>query len=104
MASKIEPARLLGHWCHSHEEGGAGRMVLRPADYAFPPSRGRRGITLKEGGAAETQYPGPTDRTARAEGHWSLEGKRLTIDAHGWSGSYEIESADKDMIVLHQST
>lgn len=99
---EISPDQLLGTWRHSHEESHGDRIVLRPADFAFPASRGRRGITLRDRGVAEVEYPGPTDRTARALGRWALEGKRLMIDALGWSGTFEIEIAGKEMLVLRK--
>ena len=35
---------ILGQWIHSHEEDAKGVMVYRPANYSFPPSRGRVGV------------------------------------------------------------
>src|SRR5262245_50526487 len=35
------PEEVFGRWVHSREEDAGGVRVFRPADYQFPPSRGR---------------------------------------------------------------
>ena len=75
----VDRAALQGRWVHSHEEDSAGEMVFRPADHAFPPSRGRLGFELRaDGGYAETAI-GPTDRPEDVSGTWELEGDVLVI-------------------------
>ena len=51
MASS-EHAALAKTWIHSHEEDKGGLQVFRPADYAFPPARGRDALHLEAGGDA----------------------------------------------------
>ncbi len=41
------PPELFQHWMHSHEEDSGDVQVYRPADYDFPPARGRRGFELQ---------------------------------------------------------
>lgn len=77
-------------------------MVFRPADTDLPPSRGRQGFTLKTGGEAETSGPGPDDRRRGASGRWTLNGKRLHIDAPGFSGAFEVESVDGQRLVVRR--
>ena len=72
---------ILGRWIHSHEEDAEGVTVYRPADYAFPPSRGRTGFEFREGG--ELVYGGIArgDGTALSSGHWTLtEPNRISIE------------------------
>jgi hypothetical protein len=72
---------ILGRWIHSHEEDAEGVTVYRPADYAFPPSRGRTGFEFREGG--ELVYGGiaRADGTALSSGHWTLtEPNRISIE------------------------
>ncbi len=40
----VDRSRLCQRWIHSHEEDTDTEMVYRPADFAFPPSRGRTGF------------------------------------------------------------
>ena len=68
------PDELLGHWVHSHEEDSGGERVYRPADYDFPPARGRRGFELRPGGELVLYGPGATDRPEAATGRWSVSG------------------------------
>jgi len=67
------PDALQQHWVHSHEEDTDTEMVFRPASFAFPPSRGRRGFELKPGGVLVEVGPSPADRKQRSEGAWRLE-------------------------------
>jgi hypothetical protein len=71
---------LCRRWVHSHEEDTAGQRVFRPADYAFPPSRGRLSFELAADGTARVRRPGSSDRAVGTTGHWSLEGDRLELD------------------------
>src|ERR1041384_5695638 len=50
------------HWVHSHEEDTDTEMVLRPAGYKFPPSRGRSSFELKPDGRTDELYVGRTVR------------------------------------------
>ncbi len=75
-----ERDQLAGRWVHSHEEDSGDEMVFRPADYAFPPSRGREAIELHPDGSYTGSVPGPVDKPEATEGEWSLEdGGRLRL-------------------------
>jgi hypothetical protein len=77
-----EPDRLAGRWVHSHEEDTPEEMVFRPADYAFPPSRGREAIDLRPDGSYAGTVPGPVDKPVAGDtGEWTLEdgGRRLRL-------------------------
>ena len=64
---------ILGHWIHSHEEDTQDVMVYRPANYNFPPSRGRMGLEFREGGALVYHGIGRADGTEQSTGHWVIE-------------------------------
>jgi hypothetical protein len=64
---------ILGHWIHSHEEDTQGVMVYRPANYNFPPSRGRRGFDFREGGELVFFGIGRADGSEQFSGNWVIE-------------------------------
>jgi hypothetical protein len=68
------PDELLGHWVHSHEEDRGDERVYRPADYDFPPARGRRGFELRPDGELLVYGPGATDRPEATTARWSASG------------------------------
>jgi hypothetical protein len=69
---EFEREALEGHWVHSHEEDGPGRLVFRPGSWNFPPSRGRRSLNLGAKGELLSAGPGPTDSTIEKHGRWRL--------------------------------
>ncbi len=75
-----ERDQLAGRWVHSHEEDSGDEMVFRPADYAFPPSRGREAIELHPDGSYTGSVPGPVDKPeTTGGGTWALEGDKLVL-------------------------
>jgi len=100
--SEIDSAELLGEWIHSHEEDDGDRMVFRRSGFAFPPSRGRTGFALLPDGEARTYHPGPLDRGEADSGHWSLDGRTLTIVAPGSSGAFDIEAVGNESLVVRR--
>jgi len=74
MSKKISTDVWPQHWVHSHEEDTDTEMVLRPASYNFPPSRGRTSFELKPDGCLIEHGIGPADRREQCEGRWKLEG------------------------------
>lgn len=96
---------LCRHWVHSHEEDTETEMVFRPADHAFPPSRGRLAFELGADGAAHVTQPGATDRPAAATGSWTLEEDVLAIETPKGSTRrrvYRIASASRDRLVTRR--
>lgn len=67
------PNAMLKKWVHSHEEDQGGVRVYRPADYAFPLSRGREGMEFRQDGTFLRQQIGATDRRETVPGRWSVE-------------------------------
>ncbi len=104
MKGKPSEEVLCQHWIHSHEEDTTSEMVFRPANFKFPPSRGRKGFELKAQGVLVATGIGPTDRPDETQGKWKLENAgRLVF--YCTSGSeptrvMEISSVDKDRLVI----
>jgi hypothetical protein len=67
------PPEIFGRWIHSREEDTSDVMVFRPPSFAFPPSRGREGIELRENGEFLDYRIGATDRSEAVTGQWHLE-------------------------------
>jgi hypothetical protein len=94
------PAELMRHWVHSHEEDSDGERVYRPADYDFPPARGRRGFEPRPDGELLLYGPGATDRPEATTGRWSVsESGRLRLGGE----EVEIVSVSSDRLVLRPS-
>jgi hypothetical protein len=58
-------------------------QAFRPADYSFPPSRGRETFELRADGTFVGARPGPTDEPRQTEGAWVVDGERLLIREGG---------------------
>jgi hypothetical protein len=101
MASS-KHAALAKTWVHSHEEDKGGVQVFRPADYAFPPARGRDALHLEADGSLVKSIPGPDDRTStQPAGSWKVHGKNLVLQQQGGtSKEYAIERVDPDKLLL----
>ena len=99
-----EPQReaVVGKWVHAHEEDGEGEMVFRPASHPLPPSRGRTSIELRPDGSYVECSPGPVDVPEEWTGRWSLEGKRLVLEADGDrpGHAWEIAAAGDERLTL----
>jgi hypothetical protein len=94
------PAELMRHWVHSHEEDSGDVRVYRPADYDFPPARGRRGFELRPGGELLVYGPGATDRPELTTGTWSPSGAgRVKLGGE----ELEIVSVSPDRLELRSS-
>lgn len=98
-----EQADLVGVWIEVAEEGGPGRHVFYRDGSDIPPARGRRQLHLDKQGLALGGRPGPSDKTVAAgSGGWTLDGEMLRIDLPGWEGSYEIDTAQDDKLILRK--
>lgn len=104
MVATIQPSLLYRHWVHSREEDAGGANVYRPAEYDFPPARGRTGFELHSDGCLTERGIGPTDRSTKTAGTWRLEdGNCLafyTTSAEQPSRVLQIESLDRDRLVV----
>src|SRR5215204_4590920 len=97
---------LYQHWTHSHEEDTDTEMVFRPADYDFPPSRGRYSFELKPDYTLTITGVGPTDRTQQTKGVWKVEGDdriAFYLDSPAEpSRVLQVISADEDRLVIRK--
>jgi hypothetical protein len=103
LPDRIDAAALTGTWLHSHEEDSGDRVVFRPADFDFPPARGRDGFELLPDGDLGLTGPGPDDRQQTTRGRWRLENGELQLDvAGGRRDRYAVERAEKSRLVLRR--
>ena len=95
-------ASLHGRWVRSQEDDSGDELVFRPASYSFPPSRGRTSIELRPDGSYVECAPGPVDVPEEWTGRWSLEGKRLVLEADGDrpGHAWEIAAAGDERLTL----
>ena len=104
MSNEGQRELLQGFWMHSYEEDTDKEQIFRPADYRFPPSRGRRGFQLNADGSLVQTGPGPTDRPESRTGRWELteDGDLLFYPElpSGRRQSLQIASIDKDRLVI----
>jgi hypothetical protein len=100
------PKEVLNRrWLHSHEEDSGGEMVYRPANYDFPPSRGRTGFELRPDGSAAVLGPAPTDAPQEHSGTWKIDAtKRLVVHVPELqqTQSMTIVSSDPDRLVVRR--
>jgi hypothetical protein len=61
---------IVGTWFLSYEEDTADTRVYRPADFAFPPARGRPGMAFGADGTYLEIGPGADDRGSAQPGRW----------------------------------
>lgn len=73
MVAQIDPKDLYGQWLHAHEEDVEGMAVFRPANAAFPPSRGRAGMAFDASGALAVIGPGADDRNLKSDSKWRIK-------------------------------
>jgi hypothetical protein len=96
---------LQRHWMHSHEEDTATTTVYRPAEFKFPPSRGRASFALGPGGVMSEGRIGPSDRQQKNAGRWKLESPELLIlEPAGGAGrrTLKIVSVTADRLVIEK--
>ena len=78
--AQLQP--LFRRWTHSHEEDTAESQVFRPANYPFPPARGRVSYEFRPEGELRYGGIGPTDRQTSSSGTWNLEDDGRTLVLH----------------------
>lgn len=104
MPDKIDKDALAQRWVHSHEEDSDREMVFRPANFAFPPSRGRVSFELRADGGLQESVIGPADRSEHAQGSWRLDDTGNLSFFHGLeekpSKVLRLKSADRNRMVV----
>ncbi len=100
----IDVSHLTQAWIHSHEEDTATATVYRPAQFPFPPARGRTGFQLQPDGTLSARKPGPTDQPVIASGSWKLDGDTLELAQKGQGKQLLcIESVEPDRLVVQKT-
>jgi len=94
------PDEVFRHWVHSHEEDRGDVQVYRPADFPFPPARGRRGFELERDGHVVIYGPGPTDKPEAVSERWSATGPDR---ARVGDRQLEIVSVEPDRLTVRWS-
>jgi len=100
--SQSTHTKLTKTWVHSHEEDKGGMQVFRPADYPFPPARGRDALSLKADGSLVKSISGADDRaTKMPAGSWKVQDEKLILQQQGGAcNEYAIESVNADKLLL----
>jgi len=99
------PTALFRHWIHSREEDRGEIRVYRPADYDFPPARGRDGFELRPDGTLIRYGIAAADGTTKRTERWSeLAGNRIRIGVPDRERGevWEIESCTAEMLRLRR--
>ena len=96
------PEELIGSWVHSHEEDTEAVRVYRPASFDFPPTRGREGFEIKEGGECVYHGIAPADGSTSEPASWSWEGDNTLIIRPKAEGAenmvMEVVSVNEEML------
>lgn len=80
----LESKLLNKTWLHSYEEDQSDILTFRPNTYDFPPSRGRTGFSLEEGGIIKQYNIAPTDGLEERIGYWEYtNGKQVIVTMKG---------------------
>lgn len=104
--STLESELLGKTWLHSYEEDEDDVTVYRPNTFDFPPSRGRTGFALEEGGVLKQYEIAPTDGLEEHTGKWSKIDKdkvRVQFEKNGQpmqDYTFEIVSLKEDVLKI----
>lgn len=80
----FESQLLHKTWLHSFEEDQGDVLTYRPNTYDFPPSRGRTGFSLEEGGVIKQYNIAPTDGLEEQIGQWAFtDDKEIMVTITG---------------------
>jgi len=103
LGAPLDTTALCKHWVHSREEDTNTVTVYRPANYSFPPSRGRTGLEFGTDGTFKRIGIGQTDISRVAVGTWQVEGKGATevhVQVDDSRQVLEIGSLDHDRLTI----
>ena len=96
---------LTRRWLHSHEEDTAEETVYRPADYPFPPSRGRMGFELRPDGTLVRIGIAARDGVTAQPGHWSVsegDSPELALRSGGSEEVLRVKAVDADRLTIRK--
>ena len=95
MSTHTAPAQLFKHWQHSFEEDHGDIRVFRPAEYPFPPARGRAGIEFRPDGTSVRYAIGRGDAPTPQPGRWQMSDQNRLQMA---GGNLEIVRVDDSIL------
>ncbi len=104
----FESQLLQNTWLHSFEEDQGDILTYRPNSYEFPPSRGRTGFDLEEGGVIKEYNIAPTDGLEERIGQWEYKNDKqvlVTLKGNGQPDErylLEIISLEDDVLKLRK--
>jgi hypothetical protein len=99
------PKGLTRQWVHSFEEDTDTEEIYRPANYNFPPARGRTGFELKADQTCRRLGIASTDGSQLTEGTWQVDGgseSTLRVDAGGTQQELTIVSVEPERLVVRK--
>ncbi len=99
----VDERLLVRRWMSSFEENRPGVEVYRPAEFAFPPARGRAGIEFRADGSVVELAIGRGDALeARPGGTWQMDidGSLVITSAAGEPRVMEIEELTRERLQL----
>ncbi len=95
---------LTTTWRHSREEDVSDVRCFRPADYAFPPSRGvRTSYTFKADYTGFKGSTAPNDAENRENFTYKMQNNVITLNVGKNIETYTIVSIDKDKLMLAET-
>ena len=75
--------KVIGmEWVHYHEGDAPNRRAYKPADFDFPPSRGRDRFQIFPDGTAKITLIGPNDAPVERKGIWNKQRDKNKILIH----------------------
>ncbi len=93
---------LVRRWWHSFEEDNGDERVYRPAEFAFPPARGRAGFELRSDGTLVDAPIGRGDAPRADAGQWALAGDRLELTTARRRRVVIVVRCDDTVLVLRE--
>ena len=95
---------IYKHWTHSREEDTDDKKVYRPSTFEFPQSRGRDGFEIKENGEFILHIVGPTDKSEKIFGNFTIDSNKLNIELVSMQKSYTmiILSCDENQLIIQK--
>jgi hypothetical protein len=99
----VDERLLVRRWLSSFEENRPGIEVYRPAEFAFPPARGRAGIEFQADGSVVELAIGRGDAPeARPDGTWQIDvdGSLVITSAAGERRVREIQELTRERLQL----
>jgi hypothetical protein len=87
-------------WLRAHEEESGPVRVYRPEGHAFPPARGREGLTFHDDGRFEYRPPGRAGTEGVEQGTWRATSDGLRVDLAGQTIPMRVTEVGDDVLRL----